>query len=78
MRPVTDKQIAAWLGISLPTLYRWIRAGLIPVKPRTEGTAVAMRWLIDEARDQASFIRSHGRVGRTSLPEIVEVLGGSK
>lgn len=70
-----DKRIAEWLGISLPTYYRWRRAGLLPRRPDSASAAQEMRASIDAARDFAVFGRPPGRPGRTRLEKVAQALG---
>lgn len=70
-----DKCIADWLRMSLPTLYRWRRAGLLPHRPDSEAEALAMLDQIEAARDRAAFARPRGLVGRTRLDAIAQGLG---
>lgn len=71
---VNDKRIAGWLYISLPTLYRWRTAGLLPRNPRTHHEAQERLARIGIAREKAIFSRIPGKPGRTSLSAIAALL----
>lgn len=70
-----DKRIAEWLGVSMPTYYRWRRAGLLPRRPESVSAALEMRARIDEARDAAVFVRPPGQQGRTRLATVAKAFG---
>ena len=76
MRAVNDKRIAAWLGVSSATYYRWREAGILAQCPKSREEAEEMRRRIDDAREAAALARKRGLRGRTSLCSLVEVLGG--
>ena len=69
-----DKLIADWLGVSLPTFYRWRDAGLLPIRPDSALAGLEIRARINKARDKAAFDRRPGQVGRTPLSAVAQVL----
>lgn len=70
-----DKQIAQWLGVSLPTYYRWRSAGLLSRRPESSSVAREMRTRIDAALETAIVLRPSGMLGRTTLEAVVKALG---
>lgn len=76
MSSANDKRIAAWLGISIPTFYRWRRAGLLPRRPRSVEEAKALLDHVDAARDASPLRRARETTGRPRLEEVASLLRG--
>lgn len=78
MNPSNDKRIASWLQTSQATFYRWLKAGLLPRRPKTQEEAQEMRKKIDLARDRATRMRPNGMSGRTSIDAVISALKEQK
>lgn len=64
------KSLARFLGVSVPTVYRWEEQGILPPRRRLGPNSTI--WIADEIRDFLHSLPQEGCLGRERIQSLIK------